>query len=370
MNNSIKYCILLAIIIIVCIFIYYNSYFNKPKLFNIDLHISVIEDFINLNNDILNIDDHSISGHTWVLNKKKENNYHIKDNNWTNIINNENEIKKFVTLHQDELSNYDGFIVTHTPSFLLLYESFNKPIIIINSCRYENPFINNIPKWIMLNKTIKRLWDNKLLYVVSNNKADQNYINIGCGIQSLYIPSLCLYTNEKYRGNINKLLIYNNEQLFPDNKNFQKKSELNRYKWADIYNYKGIIHIPYEISTMSIFEQYSANIPLFFPSKKYLKQLLNTNTISMQTLYSKKCPESLINILSPKYFFENWVEKADYYDTENMPYIQYFDNMDHLLHKINTVDYDDISYKMKQHNKIKYNNVKKSWNKLFNNIFP
>ena len=30
---------------------------------------------------------------------------------------------------------------------------------------------------------------------------------------------------------------------------------------------------------------------------------------------------------------------------KNMPYIQYF-------------DYDDISYKMKQHNKIKYNNVK------------
>ena len=159
MNNIIKYCILLVITVIVYIIIYNKS--KKPKLFNIDLHISVIEDFINLNNDILNIDDHSISGHTWVLNKKKENNYHIKDNNWTNIINNENEIKKFVTLHQDELSNYDGFIVTHTPSFLLLYESFNKPIIIINSCRYENPFMNNIPKWTGLNKTIKRLWQKR-----------------------------------------------------------------------------------------------------------------------------------------------------------------------------------------------------------------
>ena len=77
--------------------------------------------------------------------------------------------------------------------------------------------MNNIPKWTGLNKTIKRLWEKKLLYVVSNNKADQNYINIGCGIQSLYIPSLCLYTNEKYTGNINKLLIYNNEEIFPDN---------------------------------------------------------------------------------------------------------------------------------------------------------
>jgi hypothetical protein len=196
MNNIIKYCILLVITVIVYIIIYNKS--KKPTLFNIDLHISVIEDFMNINTDIVQVDDHSISGHTWVLNKKKADNYHIKDNNWRKIINNENEIEKFTRIHYDELSNYDGFIVTHTPSFLLLYESFNKPIIIINSCRYENPFINNIPKWIMLNKTIKRLWDNKLLYVVSNNKADQNYINIGCGIQSLYIPSLCLYTNEKY----------------------------------------------------------------------------------------------------------------------------------------------------------------------------
>ena len=369
MRNLIKYkyYILLGIIVI-GIFIYYNSYNKKPKLFNIDLHISVIEDFINLNNDVVEVDDHSISGHTWVLNKKKEDNYYIKDSNWEKIIKNENEIKKFAMVHHDELSNYDGFIVTHTPSFLLLYESFNKPIIIINSCRYENPFTNNINKWNMLNNKIKNMWDNKQLYIVSNNKADQNYINIGCDIQSLYIPSICLYTNEKYTGNINKLLIYNNEKIFPENNKFQKKSELNKYTWEDIYSYKGIIHIPYEISTMSIFEQYSANVPLFFPSKKYLKQLLNDNIIGMQTLYSNQCPDKLVDILSPKNFFENWVEKADYYDTENMPYIQYFDSMDDLLNKINTVDYDDISYKMKEYNKEKYNIVTDSWNKLLINI--
>lgn len=63
------------------------------------------------------------------------------------------------------------------------------------------------------------------------------------------------------------------------------------------------------------------------------------------------------------------LDKADYYDIENMPYIQYFDSMDDLLNKINTVDYDDISYKMKEHNKIKYNKVKKSWGKLLNDVF-
>ena len=89
----------------------------------------------------------------------------------------------------------------------------------------------------------------------------------------------------------------------------------------------------------------------------------------MQTLYSNQCPDKLVDILSPKNFFENWVEKADYYDTENMPYIQYFDSMDDLLNKINTVDYDDISYKMKEYNKEKYNIVTDSWNKLLKEVF-
>jgi hypothetical protein len=53
------------------------------------------------------------------------------------------------------LSTFDGFIVTHNPSFVLLYESFNKPIIVVNTCRYEQPYSfsenNDLRGWKTLN---------------------------------------------------------------------------------------------------------------------------------------------------------------------------------------------------------------------------
>ena len=34
-----------------------------------------------------------------------------------------------------------------------------------------------------------------LLIPISNNKADQEYLRLGTGIDSIHLPSLCLYTN-------------------------------------------------------------------------------------------------------------------------------------------------------------------------------
>ena len=42
------------------------------------------------------------------------------------------------------------------------------------------------------------------------------------------------------------------------------------YKWQEVADYKGVIHIPYNASTMSLFEQYASNIPLFFPTLEFL----------------------------------------------------------------------------------------------------
>jgi hypothetical protein len=74
------------------------------------------------------------------------------------------------------LSTFDGFIVTHNPSFVLLYESFNKPIIVVNTCRYEQPyrFREQRPAgWKTLNGKLKELYDSGRITVVSNNRADQ-----------------------------------------------------------------------------------------------------------------------------------------------------------------------------------------------------
>jgi hypothetical protein len=39
-----------------------------------------------------------------------------------------------------ELTKYDGFVITHTPVFARFHENFGEPVILINSCRYDQPF--------------------------------------------------------------------------------------------------------------------------------------------------------------------------------------------------------------------------------------
>jgi hypothetical protein len=352
------------------------------KLFNLDLHISVIEDLKHiiheLYGDKISITDWSISNMSWVFNKPISHVDIINQHTWKNI--DDELINKFFYRYYDFLSGFDGFIVTHTPVFCLLYEKFNKPIILINSCRYEQPFswTNDIYKWNNLNIKLKNMWENKQLTVVSNNKADKEYLKLGTGIVSILIPSLCLYTKVKYNPKNDICVIYNNNNInIPENNKLKHKTSVlkNNYSWEELYNFKGIIHMPYEVSTMSLFEQYSANIPLFFPTKNFLKNLIIHRNYYFQSRYNKihnlnnNCHPNLINALDDKYWVDFWIDNADYYDGNNMKHIIYFNNFEELNFLINTSDFNKISNDMKQHNTERVNDTLEKWKNIVEKIF-
>jgi hypothetical protein len=352
------------------------------KLFNLDLHISVIQDIIfilkDLYKDKINITNWSLSNHSWIFNKNIDNVDIINENTWINI--NEDMINNFVNNYRDYLSQFDGFIVTHTPVFCLLYETFNKPIILINSTRYEQPYSwscnNNINLWNKLNTKLKEMYDNKQLIAISNNKSDQEYLKLGTGIDSILISSLCLYTEVSYNPINKNFIIYNKAEIINESNNIKyKENVLLKYSWNNLYSYKGIIHIPYEISTMSIFEQYSANIPLIFPSKELLKKLIIDNKIKFFSRYTaldgNKCkyPDILDLSLNDNTWMDFWIDKADYYDIDNMKYITYFDNIDDLENIINKLNTNDISEKMKKHNLIRKKEIYSKWKKIIDNTF-
>jgi hypothetical protein len=347
-------------------------------LFNIDLHISVIEDIkyiINvLYGEKIKITDNSISGHAWVFNKSKENIDIVNENTWKNI--NDDMINAFYQRYKDELSKYDGFIVTHTPVFALLYEKFNKPIIIVNSTRYEQPysFNNDINSWEKLGKKLYELYIKKQGIFISNNKADQEYLKVATGIESTLIPSLCLYTNASYNPITEKYVVYNNFNI-PEKSNIINKCNLfgNKYTWRELYSQKGIIHIPYEVSTMSLFEQYTANVPLFIPSKNYLKELIKQG-LKFQSRYNRiygnfSYPEKLKESLSDETWIDYWVDKSDYYDTENFNHITYFNNNEELVCLLEKTNTNEISNKMKNHNAIRFEKVYKMWKKIIDTTF-
>ena len=95
------------------------------------------------------------------------------------------------------------------------------------------------------------------LIPISNNKADQRFLELGTGISSIHIPSLCLYTESKYNCTKNSYIVMGctRKDLLPEIENVVYKDSLGgRYSWKNLYEYKAIIILPYEISTMSIFD--------------------------------------------------------------------------------------------------------------------
>jgi hypothetical protein len=131
--------------------------------------------------------------------------------------------------------------------------------------------------------------------------------------------------------------------------------------------YRAIIHIPYEASTMSIFEQYNMNIPLFFPSKTLLKELIKTNRIQFNSRYAKNIfPESLTPALGTNWI-DFWIDRADYYN-DNMPYITYFNNTAELFELLYNSNYDDITIKMAEFNIIKNKKVFNQWKSIIDGI--
>jgi hypothetical protein len=87
---------------------------------------------------------------------------------------------------------------SRTTRRLCFYTSRSTPIIVVNTCRYERIVFenNDLRGWKTLNGKLKELYDSST--VVSNNRADQDYLEMGTGIKSTYIPSLCEYTNAEY----------------------------------------------------------------------------------------------------------------------------------------------------------------------------
>jgi len=355
------------------------------KFFNIDCHISVIEDVKFIFNTLgHSVTDWSLSGHASVMKKEKKiiklKSGYIFDgcNHITRNIG-----KDFYETFKDELSQYDGFICCYPSEFCILYELFEKPIIIVNCIRYEHPFTRYKKNWDELNDVIENLKNKNLLHWVCNNKGDIEYTKFFTNITGKWIPSLCEYTKSFYNPEKPHYLISNRTSLNSRslNNNAITLSQIPKkgkwFSWKEKCKYKGVIHIPYNNGCMSIFEEYTSNIPLFFPSKSFGKKLFLKNymfnDLTFYRYFKIKEPENIKNpnSLRNKKNLNMWFDTCDFYDKENMPYVYYFDSIEHLNYLLNTLtikDLIDTSNKMKEFNKKRHSMVYNKWCQILNNI--
>jgi len=324
------------------------------KLFNMDLHISVIADFKNI---FPNIDftHWCLSGHAWVFNRTTEFPLHINPQTWTNI--NEQMILDFQNEYDDFFKTFDGFICGHPNGFALLFEKYDKPIIMLNSCRYDLPFCfsRDYHMLELYKQCLLRLQEKGLLIAVSNNKVDQLYTKLGSNIDTLYIPSLCDYTGIKYNPTRPTFLCYHGN--FPNHPLITYKYELGEpFKWTDISQFKGIIHMPYEVSTMSMFEHYCGGMPLFFPSKKNILENGNITTVSSYWKQDLPPDLSLFSNVS------NYIDLADFYQVFKSPNVYIYDSFEHLIELLEKFEWKDDSLILTEYKQ----NIKDEWNRLLN----
>lgn len=361
------------------------------KFFSLGLHIG-IKDLQCIFEELgHSLDIWSLSDHNFVMSWETPHVDVINKANWWNL--NVEMCDAFYARYKNELDKYDGFVCFYPPSFSLLYEKFNKPIIIQVPLRYEIQFLNDFFRWNWFNEYLLRNFsEDKKNILVVNNKYDQLYMKLFLGKEFSLISSLCDYTNAEYSGR-RKEFLYCSKLKISDFADFIKvsniidKSTIKNYSWQDIVDFKALIYIPYSNTNMSVFEQYASNIPLLFPSKDFLIHLRELywnkgvmSECSWRQIFNlpqgsviKYKNDDFDDIPDPNDYrslesFSFWSKLSDFYDDENLPYIEHFDSIGELEYKLITLDFSEISDNMKKFNIERKKRILGKWSELLQKI--
>lgn len=343
---------------------------NPIRIFNLDLHVSVVKDVEWIVKEIygsgVEITNWSISGHNWVFGTQAAPAKVdiINQTSWHSISPTSSMITNFQRRYDAELSKYDAFLVTHTPVFCLLYEKYGKPVICVNSCRFDQPFCwrgegrtsddgKSGFQWLV--DGLRRMTASGQLRIISNNKADAAYLKSGTGIESQVIPSMCLYTGLQWLPNVRPAVCFGDRGLFPDSPHLVSKPA-SGYSWSQLYACRAIVHVPYEMSTMSLFEQYSAGVPLFFPTPAFYAQLVLEGKVRCGSLYGPHIKEALD--------LGFWLSRADFYDRDNFYGVYYYSSFEDCVRQLET--FQDVAfYERRAHIQKRREAALSAWREVF-----
>lgn len=267
---------------------------------------------------------------------------------------------------------YDGICTSHSLVTSHRLKDLGLPIFHVNSTRFGNEWIHTPPMHAALVDSLQQMIQTKQLRVVHNNRGDQQYFRqffpYSSAQQELYVPSLCesIMRLRVHSKRPIKILIWDTRQtlLQPGGSPFMKElyaKTKDRFGEAIeshaillahqkgylpegfLDEFTAVIHIPYNVSTMSITQQLRANIPVWVPSPELLEQLWcdpkEPNELSWTVFAagSEATSSWLDHARDPK-VVNHWCKTADFY--ADHPCLLQFSSIDELIQRAMTVDYD------------------------------
>jgi len=191
--------------------------------------------------------------------------------------------------NDSEMATVDAFIGFHVVAMCEVFATFNKSLLVIPTIRYEL-YRWGRTRWNLWNEELKRIAANSRNIVGANNLYDVKYIQYFTGIRPHWVPSYCGYVgNNTYKPTrpgfiLTTVHVYSQSfhnlimAEYPKGcKRINCSVELiplrhrySHYQYSDLTAHQGIVHVPYQVSVMSLFEQYRMAIPLFFPTREAL----------------------------------------------------------------------------------------------------
>ena len=323
----------------------YRRFSKRIWFFNLDCHISVIADLKVGLSDFSNVGMVSwiISDHNFVfrrLFKYADPVLHVSADTWTDL---STERKaRFLKTYRTFLRCFDGFIVTYPPAFMELFEEFNRPILAVVATRYEHPFSSDSERWFELTETMLRLKNLGQLTLVTNNAGDSKYMEEFTGEAVPVVHSVCDYIPYGPEGGgvhfpifakSRKLTKHISDGLGAPWQDRRRALGAN-YGWERLVKCQAVIYIPYNNSTMSLFEFAFLGIPVLVPDPQFMR-VLNSEFegVLSEVLFPQKnypgrtdAPSALAD--TRPHDLDWWLAKADFYDPELMPNVLQFSSFD------------------------------------------
>ncbi|XP_013407498.1 uncharacterized protein LOC106171609 isoform X2 [Lingula anatina] len=308
------------------------------------------------------------------------------------------DAERFFQAYKEDylFTQVDAFVCTDPVSVCEAFVKFNKSLLIMTSTRYEKGRTSPI-RWRQWNKRLLTLANDPTNVIAATSKYDVEYMKYFLGTEALLLEPSCAYLKYKYNPKKNQFLLgpilsdefrsfFRQELNFAMNKT-KVNVEIEYMPYSSLFKagshrriseYKGIIHIPFDVTSMYQTEQYRMNIPLFFPSldlliKWHLKyQLLQQRTLAGQEGRSAKASAipGVMDVPDPNddtydVALRHWLQYADYYQ---WPYVILFESLDDLVEKLERVDLAETSREMMTYNTYLKEQLLDKWKRVLTRL--
>ena len=176
--------------------------------------------------------------------------------------------QRFVDAYRNdaEMKRADAVLCFHPSAMCEVFMELSPRKFVVASTRYEMG--RHAPsEWKQWNANLKRIAANPLNIVAANNRYDAEYIKYFTGLDPVvlpstvdmpdrYAPTKTTFLLATVHGNRAGLLTKQVARLTPSVLPISTAYP-GHYQYADLCKHLGIVHLPYQTSIMSLFEQYA-----------------------------------------------------------------------------------------------------------------